>query len=450
MTDKNKNLHFVSLGCARNQVDSEVMLGKLVKAGWQITDEPDEAEVIIINTCSFIEDAANESIDTILELSEFKKSGACENLIVVGCLPERYREKISEALPEVDIFLGTGAFDRIEEAAAGVQKLNFCTPANILLPDPDSITFPLNNEPRRLTIPHTAYLKIAEGCSRHCTYCIIPKLRGKQKSRPVESILSEAKELILSGVKELVLVAQDTTNYGKDLTPPVSLAFLLEKISNIAKDIWIRVFYGHPESIDENVIKVIASRENICSYYDIPVQHANSMILKKMGRNYTSEYLYELFDKIRFLDSKAVLRTTVIVGFPGETDKEFQELFKFIENIRFDNLGVFIYSDSDDLPSHKLPHHVTPRVAEKRYDRLMSRQMELSLQNNQKYIGSRLKVLTDINPEPNIFIGRTAFQGPEVDGVTIIRSENPLPLGAFTDVMITDVLEYDLIGERTV
>ncbi len=470
-------LYLVSLGCARNLVDSEVMLGRLANAGWTITQKPDEADVIIINTCSFIEDAANESVDTILELAKLKKNGSCQNLVVVGCLPERYREDIIQALPEVDVFLGTGAFDSIVQAAEKSKIKN--QKSKILLPDPDSIDLAKQDGPRVHSLSHMAYLKIAEGCSKRCTYCIIPKLRGKQKSRSLENITAEARSLIESGVKELVLIAQDTTNYGIDLSLDLDLARLLRNISDISDNIWVRVLYGHPESISGTIIKTVAERHNICSYYDIPIQHASNSVLKKMGRFHTNDGLKGLFDIIRSQDSEASLRTTVITGFPGETDKDFETLLKFVEDVRFNHLGVFTYSDSEDLPSHRLSNHVSKSVAKKRYNQLMSRQMEISLENNSKYIGKTVKVLVEESPEPNLLTGRTSFQAAEVDGITYIRSSGQAAVGSgqaaagsgqaaagsgqaaagsgqaaggnlpgdFADVRITDALEYDLIGE---
>ncbi len=275
-------VHLVSLGCARNLVDSEIMLGQLAGAGWGITQTPDEADVIIINTCSFIESAVNESVDTILELAKFKEHGACRSLIVAGCLPERFREDIVSALPEVDVFLGTGAFDKIIQAV-GNSKLET---RNCFLPDPNLSGFGTQVSSFKFQISNfkfSAYLKIAEGCSRHCTYCIIPKLRGKQRSRPVKDIVAEARFLIESGVRELTLVAQDTTNYGKDLNQNADLSRLLEELSDIPESVWIRFLYGHPESISESVIRTVAERHNICAYFDIPIQHVSSAVLKHMG-----------------------------------------------------------------------------------------------------------------------------------------------------------------------
>jgi ribosomal protein S12 methylthiotransferase len=291
-----------------------------------------------------------------------------------------------------------------------------------------------------------AYLKVAEGCSRHCTYCIIPKLRGKQRSRSLEDVVDEARYLVSSGFKELVLVAQDTTFYGKDLYPPVSLNRLLEEISELSDNIWIRILYGHPESIDETFIKTVVEHQNICSYFDIPIQHVGNSILKKMGRNYTSDDLRRLYDKIRSFDSDAALRTTAIVGFPGETDKDFEELLTFVKDVRFDHLGVFIYSDSEDLPSHRLPGHITESVTKDRYHQLMSCQSKISLENNRKHIGRVCDVLVEETTEENHFIGRTYFQAPEVDGITYIHSDK-LQVGSFVNVMIKDAYEYDLAGE---
>ena len=417
-------------------------MGRLVNEGWVITDDPAEAEIIVVNTCSFIEPAVNESIDTILELARFKKTGTCRRLVVTGCLPERFRKKIVRALPEVDIFLGTGAFDRIVQAVNGSSDFSRC-----LLPDPNLLPIQAKEAHRVRSLSHMAYIKIAEGCSRHCTYCIIPKLRGKYRSRNHEDIIAEARSLVLSGVKELIIVAQDTTSYGKDLNMSVDLRGLLESISDISEDVWIRLLYGHPESLDESVIKSIATHDNICTYFDIPVQHVSRSVLKRMGRKYTRDDLYRLFEKIREIAPDCALRTTAIVGFPGETDNDFQELFDFVEDICFDHLGVFLYSDSEDLQSHTLSHYVPNNTAKKRHDRLMSRQADLSLKNNQKYIGRVLDVLVEEKSEANMFIGRTYFQAPEVDGITYINSKQLQP-GKFAGIKITDAFEYDLAGKQ--
>ena len=445
-------LYLESLGCARNQVDSEIMTGRLKKAGCKIIENPEEAETIVVNTCSFIEDAAQESIDVILELADFKKTGSCKRLVVTGCLPERYREEILKSLPEVDVLLGTGAFDQIVKAVREPQYSHLC-----VLPDPDLSELQPQDAPRNLAVSHVAYLKIAEGCSKSCTYCIIPKLRGKQKSRPPEEIVSEATRLIDSGVNELVLVAQDTTAYGHDLPNRTNLSQLLECLARIPLDDlrrttqpWFRVLYGHPESIENSFIEALASHSHLCSYFDIPVQHVSSGILKHMDRRYTKEDLYRLFDRIRDRVPEAVLRTTIIVGFPGETNKDFEALLKFVEKVRFDHLGVFIYSDSDDLASHHLSNHIPIDVATDRYHQLMSAQSGISSENNRKYIGKSVKVLVEEFLNNHLFAGRTNFQAPEVDGLTYINTAKipfGLKIGSFADMRVTDTMEYDLMGE---
>jgi ribosomal protein S12 methylthiotransferase len=441
-------VNLVSLGCARNLIDSEVMLGRLSKAGWVITQDPGEAETIIVNTCSFIESAVNESIDTILEMAKHKEKGSCKRLIVTGCLPERYREEVITAIPEVDIFLGTGAFDKILEAVEGSLGTLAC-----LLPDPDSLALQRSDTPRMKSSGHIAYLKIAEGCSKRCTYCIIPKLRGKQKSRPPEDILAEARCLIQSGVKELILIAQDTTAYGNDLVPPVTVSQLLERLSGLSDgkgalsdEFRIRLMYGHPESIDDSAIQTIATRQNICSYFDIPIQHASNRVLKRMGRKYARDDLYRLIDRIRATDPDAAVRTTVIVGFPGETDSDFEKLLRFIEDVRFDHLGAFTYSDSEDLPAHNLTGFVPKDIARERYELLMSHQAKISSGINRKYQHRIVNVLVEEMLEDRLFSGRTLFQAPEVDGITYIHSA-PLKTGCFADVMIRETRAYDLIGD---
>ena len=285
-------IHLASLGCARNLVDSETMAGQLIEAGYQMTEDPADATAIIVNTCSFIEPAINESIDTILELAEYKQNGLCRRLIITGCLPERYQAEIADTLPEVDIFLGTGAFDKIIDVIEAPPAKQKC-----FLPDPDTIDLFGDSMPRVSSTSPMAYLKIAEGCDKHCTYCIIPRLRGRQKSRRPQNIIYEARTLIESGIKELVMVAQDTTAYGKDLEIEYGLADLLRQISGLAKDIWIRVLYGHPESINDEIIRVIDEKSNICTYFDIPIQHASDAVLLRMGRHYTQEDLFRLFDR---------------------------------------------------------------------------------------------------------------------------------------------------------
>ncbi len=436
-----KTIYIETLGCARNQVDSEIIMGQFKQSGWTITDNPDQAETILINTCSFIEDAINQSVDTILELAQFKQKGVCRHMIVAGCLPERFREEIVKTMPEADFFVVSCAFDRLLAIAQGFTKTGGC-----LFRKPELAAFKTAPPERLVSSNPSTYLKIAEGCNRHCSYCIIPQLRGSQKSRLIQDIVSEARMLIKNGVKEINLVAQDTTDYGADLSPPSNLSALLNALVPIVVENRMRILYGHPESIDLSVIQTVAAHTNICSYFDIPIQHASPSVLKRMGRCYDTETLYHLFANIRSHIPDAALRTTIIVGFPGETDDEFEELLTFIKTIRFDHLGVFIYSDADDLPSHRLSDHVPKKLAMLRHDRLMAVQRTISEKNNTQYIDQVCSVLIETNPEDHLFIGRTAFQAPEVDGITYIHSAN-LKIGSFANVKITDALEYDLVGE---
>lgn len=419
------------------------MLGELVDSGYVITQDPSQADTIIVNTCSFIESAIDESVDEILELAENKKSGKCNRLIVTGCLPERFREETAASLSEVDIFLGTGAYHKITDVIKSKPLKHRC-----LLPPPMSL--PLQGQDAK-RIPSTSpmvYLKVTEGCNRHCTYCIIPKLRGRLRSRAVEDIVVEATHLISSGFKEIVIIGQDTGSYGTDLEPPVPFFRLLEEIAGISiqkPDPWIRFLYGSPDMTDESLIQTVASHDNICSYFDIPIQHSSKHVLKRMGRQYDKEDLLRLFDDIRTAIPGAALRTTVMVGFPGETDDDFNQMLNFINAVGFDHLGAFIYSDSDDLPSHGLSDHVPENVAKERHHILMTAQAEIAFKKNSAHIGNIYKVLVEEQVEESLYIGRTCFQAPEVDGVTYIDSST-VTINEFADIKMTDVLEYDLKG----
>jgi ribosomal protein S12 methylthiotransferase len=434
-------VYIESLGCARNQVDSEGMAGRLRAAGCHIADDPVDADVIVVNTCSFIQSAAEESIDTILALAQYKTRGRCRKLIVAGCLPERYRDASGPAFPEVDIFLGTGAFDQIVGAVTGSLATGAC-----LLPDPEGVD-PDAPAPRRPSTAHAAYLKIAEGCSRHCTYCIIPRLRGRQKSRSTAAILAEARALIDDGVREITLVAQETTAYGSDLDTPASLADLMAALAALDPSVWIRFLYGHPQTLAAELTATISRFPNLCPYFDIPIQHAADGVLKRMGRSYTGLDLERLFRRIRGVIPRAALRTTVLTGFPGETEADVNRLVDFIRRVRFDHLGVFCYSDADDLPSHGLDGHVPPEVAQARMDRLMGLQKEISEDKLAAFHGSTLPVLVEKEAEPAIYVARTMFQAPEVDGCVLVRSREPLTPGTFANVRILETMEYDLIGE---
>jgi len=440
-------IYLESLGCARNLVDSEVMMGQLLHHGWETTADPAAADAIVVNTCSFIESAADESIEAILRLAEFKQTGACRRLVVVGCLPERYRGDIADALPEVDVFLGTGAFGRVAEAVDGAIPPQTC-----LLPDPDRAQ-PVDGPRRRPSLRHAVYLKIAEGCSRHCTYCIIPKLRGTQKSRPADDILAEAHQLVAQGARELTLVAQETTRYGRDLSGDWGLDRLFTRLAEQFPDVWFRFLYGHPESLQPGVVEAVAGHHNICPYFDIPIQHSSSRMLKKMGRASSAEHLRDLFAAIRREIPDAALRSTVMVGFPGETESDFENLLSFIEQVGFDHLGVFTYSDADDLPAHHLPDHVPPGLAQERYHRLMRRQQVIARANNQKYIGTTLPVLIDGRTERGVWIGRSQYQAPEVDGIVYLNGRAAEPVrwqaGSIVTVKVIDTLDYDWVGEVT-
>lgn len=433
-----------TLGCSRNQVDSEIMLGKLVTAGHKVTDDPSRAQVIIVNTCGFISTASDEAVDVILEMAAFKETGVCKRLIATGCLAQRYKDDdLVSTLPEVDAFLGTAACDRIVEAVENkdIHPLS-------LFPDPNKRPFQDLSDQRQLTTNHFAYIKVSEGCNRKCTYCIIPKLRGSQRSRPMADICREAQGLVARGVKEIILTAENTTDYGQDLQEGTGFDQVLTSLADtLEKDpVWIRFLYTHPETLTEPVISAVKNYKNICSYYDVPIQHASSDILKKMGRPYTCEELYDLFNTIRKIDPEAALRTTLIVGFPGETQKDFDMLMTFIKEIRFDQLGVFTYSDSEDLKSHLLKGHVPQEVAEKRHDMIMAAQAKISESINAKYVDKVLEVLVEENPETGVYIGRTMFQAPEVDGVTFIYADT-LEIGTFVKVRITEAFEYDISGE---
>ena len=435
-----------TLGCSRNQVDSEIMLGKLVAHGHSITDDPSLAEVIIVNTCGFISTASDEAVDVILEMAEFKKKGKCEKLIVTGCLSQRYKDDKSlvSTLPEVDAFLGTGACDHIVEVVEEKQVKTLT-----LFSDPNIREFQNILEPRQLTSEVFAYIKVSEGCNRKCTYCIIPQLRGLQRSRPKEDICKEAESMISRGVKEIILTAENTTDYGQDLHDGTGfehvLTSLAKTLDNNHNPAWIRFLYTHPKTLTREVVLSVKNHKNICSYYDVPIQHASSSILKKMGRSYTNSDLYTLFKTIRQTDPQAVLRTTIIVGFPGETKEDFNILMQFIKDIKFDHLGVFTYSDSLDLKSHHLKNHIHKDLAEERHDIIMATQARISQEVNNGYVGKTFEVLVEENPEPGLYIARTMFQAPEVDGVTFIY-ENELEIGTFVNVRVTDGFEYDIAG----
>ncbi len=435
-------LHLLSLGCPKNLVDSEGMLGLLAESGFSITQDPRQAEVIVVNTCSFIESAVNESIDVILEMASYKADGRCRRLVVAGCLPQRFKGDLARSLPEVDVFLGTVAFERIVYAARGVADAS----PTCILPEPDR-SRASNPQTRRVrSNPHYANLKIAEGCDRSCTFCIIPKLRGKQKSRPVPVVLDEAEFLLSAGVKELVLVAQDTTAYGSDLSEPTTLVHLLEGLSGLPGDYWIRLLYAYPGRVGTDLINLIADRPRICRYLDIPVQHVSRSLLRRMGRGYSVGQLYRMIETVRNRIPDIALRTTLMVGFPGETEADFNQLIRFVEDIKFDHLGVFMYSDETDVASYGFENKVSESVSLARMDRLMALQAEISLRKNRNRRGEIHRVLLEAEGAAGRAIGRTRFQAPEIDGITDVAAGRRA-IGKFVDVRLTEGLEYDLKGE---
>jgi ribosomal protein S12 methylthiotransferase len=439
-----KKLYFISLGCAKNQVDSEMMLHQLKLQGFTLTREPEEAEVVVINTCSFIESATQESINTILEAARLKTEGVCQVLAVTGCFPQRYKKHIVKQMPEVDLFLGTESFLGIAEHISTLLS-GGKSPAIILKPRPGLWAEPY---PRLLTTsPGTAYLKIAEGCSNRCAYCTIPSIRGPFRSRDPKVLIREAQALSEQGVHELILIGQDTTAYGTDLPQPASLIDLVKEVLRIDSFEWLRLLYLRPERIGQELLELIAREERICPYLDIPIQHVSDPVLKSMNRPYGQKMLRDLINRIRDTLPQAALRTTIMVGFPGERDQDFQELIEFISDIEFDHLGVFRYSLEEGTPAAGYPDQVPEKIGHTRIDLLMERQEKISFRKNRSRIGSVEPVLVSgTSPESELLIqGRTRFQAPEVDGVVFITDGEP-QIGEIVKVKITDAHPYDLVG----
>ncbi len=434
-----------SLGCSKNLVDAEIMLGMLNKDGHQLVGDCEDADVVIVNTCGFIEDAKQESIDSIVRYAELKNEGIIKYLLVSGCLAQRYTEELLESVPEIDAIVGTGSYDKITEI---VDKLPKDEEKLVQL---DDINFSFNeNLPRYIsTPPYLAYLKIGEGCDNNCTYCIIPKLRGKYRSREKEELLKEAKGLKESGVKELIVIAQDTTVYGKDLYGKDCLAQLLEELAKLDFD-WIRVLYSYPEGISEEVVDVIAKYDNICSYFDIPMQHASNRILKLMNRKTSREELKQKVEMIRSKIKDAVIRTTFIVGFPGETDEDFEELMSFVEEMKFDRMGAFKYSREEGTAADLLPNHIDEELKKERLERLMILQQGISEEKNQSNVGKIIKVLIEDRIDDTLFIGRSQKDAEEIDSVVYVETEKNLDIGEMIDVKIDIAYEYDLKGKPLV
>ena len=437
------NILFISLGCDKNLVDSEVMLGLLDARGYQIVDDETQADVIVVNTCCFIHDAKEESIQTILDMARYKSEGKLKALIVTGCLAQRYQEEIQKEIPEVDAVLGTTSYDKIvdavEEALAGNGHME--------LADIDALPLP---ETKRLvtTGGHFAYLKFAEGCDKHCTYCIIPKVRGNYRSVPMERLIKEAEDLAEQGVKELILVAQETTLYGKDLYGEKSLYKLLRNLCKIRGIRWIRILYCYPEEIDDNLIQVIKEEPKICHYLDLPIQHANDSILKRMGRRTSKEQLVGIITRLREEIPDITLRTTLITGFPGETEKQHEELMDFVDEMEFDRLGVFTYSPEEDTPAAEMPDQISEEVKEDRQAEIMELQQEIVFAQAEDMIGKEVLVMIEGKvADENAYVGRTYKDAPNVDGLIFINTDEELISGDFAKVKVTGAAEYDLIGE---
>ena len=436
------NIGLVSLGCAKNQTDAETMLGILNSDGYNIVFDAEEADAIIVNTCGFIESAKQESINTLLEMAQYK-DGRCKLLIASGCLAERYSEEIARDIPEVDAIIGTGDYDKIAEAikiAAEGEMPVICGNPNR---DPDE------GLPRILSTPsYTAYLKIAEGCSNNCTYCAIPMIRGRFRSRKPEAISDEAKRLAQSGVKELIIIAQDTTRYGTDIDGKPSLAGLLEKLVEVEGIEWIRVHYFYPEAVTDELIETMAKYEKICPYIDMPIQHISNEILRRMARRTNRMEIESKIKKLRERIPDCVIRTSIIVGFPGETEEQFNELYDFVNEIRFDRMGVFAYSQEEGTPAAEFNDQVDEGIKQERLDALMTLQQGISLELNRAKIGSTLEVIAEGYDEENfLFYGRSRGDSIDVDGKVYFGTENEIFPGDIIKVKILDADEYDLTGQ---
>lgn len=434
---------FISLGCDKNLVDTEVMLGMLASRGYEMTNDEQEADIIVINTCCFIHDAKEESIQNILEMAEYKKNGSAKALIVTGCMAERYRQEILDEIPEVDEVLGTTAYDRIldavDAALAGQHE--------VMTADLDALPLP---ETKRLvtTGGHFTYLKIAEGCDKHCTYCIIPKIRGNFRSVPMERLLKEAQDLAEQGVKELILVAQETTLYGKDLYGEKSLPKLLRELCKISGIRWIRILYCYPEEITDELIQVMKEEPKICHYLDLPIQHANDTILKRMGRRTSKQELIDIVQKLRKEIPDICLRTTLITGFPGETQEQHEEVMEFIDTLEFDRLGAFTYSPEEDTPAATFEDQIDEEVKEDRQADIMELQQEIAFDKAEDMIGREVLVMIEGKvADENTYVGRTYRDAPNVDGLIFINTDVELISGDFAKVKVTGALDYDLIGE---
>lgn len=443
--EKTLKLFFVSLGCDKNLVDSEMMITLLQKSGYEITNEETQAEVIVVNTCCFIGDAKEESINTLLEMAEYKEAGVCKLLVAAGCLAQRYHQEIKEEIPEVDVIVGTMGYEKLAETITETLKQK--NGVVECLKDINYLPEPLTDR-NSMSGGYYAYLKIAEGCDKHCTYCVIPRVRGSYRSVPMENLLAQAEHLVAGGAKELILVAQETTLYGTDLYGEKRLPQLLEKLSEIEELHWIRILYCYPEEITPELIEAIKTLPKVCHYLDIPIQHGSDTVLKRMGRKTSRQ---EITDRIRSLRREIpdiALRTTLITGFPGETEKDFREMKSFVEELRFDRLGVFTYSQEEDTPAAIMDNQIPEEVKEARRDEIMALQQTIAFENSRSHIGEEWEVMVEGRlPEEGVYITRTYMDAPEVDGFVFVSTDWELMSGDFLRVRITGADEYDLIGE---
>ena len=434
----------VSLGCDKNLVDTEMMLGLLNKDGYSFTDDENEADIIVINTCCFINDAKEESVNTILEMAELKKTGKCKALIVTGCMAQRYKQEIIDEIPEVDGILGTSTYDEISavlKKALGGEHGVSCFHDLNALPE-------VQTERMLTTGGHYAFLKIAEGCDKHCTYCIIPSLRGNYRSVPMERLLKEAESLAKKGVRELILVAQETTLYGVDLYGKKMLPELLHRLAQIAGIYWIRIQYCYPEEITDELIETIRTEEKVCHYLDIPIQHASDNVLRRMGRRTNQAQLREMISKLRTAIPDIALRTTMIAGFPGETEEDHEEVMRFVDEMEFERLGVFVYSAEEDTPAAAFPDQIDQEVKEERRDEIMELQQEIAFEKSESMVGRVLDVMIEgkVADEP-AYVGRTYMDAPGVDGYIFVNTGEAMMSGDFVRVKVTGSSDYDLIGE---
>ena len=438
---KGYKVGMISLGCPKNQVDGEALLAKLAAAGYQIVNEIENSDVMIVNTCGFIEDAKREAIDTILEVAQYKEAGVISALVVTGCLAERYQDEILKEMPEVDAVIGIGANADIvkvcDKALCGIKTSNY----------PNKCYLPIDDERLLSTPSHWAYLKIAEGCDNRCSYCAIPGIRGKFRSRKIESVVDEAKSLVNRGVKEIILVAQDTTKYGQDLYGEYSLDKLLKELVKIDGLEWIRLFYCYPQRITDSLIDVIANEEKVCNYIDIPLQHSDTTVLKNMNRVGDGNDYRVLLDKMRKAIPDLALRTTFMVGFPGETDEQFENLCDFVKDMKFDKMGCFTFSPEEDTPAFDMDNQIDEDVKKRRQEVLMNAQYSITEASNKSRVGNVYKVVIDSFADGK-YTGRSYMDSPEIDSGIIFTSNKKLNIGDFVNVKITDFDGYDLIGEH--